>query len=72
MGGLPTPPPPVPFGSYADARANETHTNWSVPQPLPEPPHLVRAADSYRFQRGRLGYVDRLAGKGGSPPGGMC
>ena len=30
---------PVPFVSFADARADGTHTDWSAPQPLPEPPH---------------------------------
>jgi hypothetical protein len=30
---------PVPYVSYADARANGTHTAWSAPQPLPVPPH---------------------------------
>ncbi len=35
---------PVPFVSYADARANGTHTDWSVPQPLPEPPHVPQGA----------------------------
>ncbi len=29
---------PVPFVSFADAHANGTHTNWSVPQPLPVGP----------------------------------
>ena len=30
---------PVPYVSYADARADGTHTDWSAPQPLPVPPH---------------------------------
>src|SRR5215471_2431256 len=30
---------PVPFVSFADARADGTHTDWSAPQPLPQPPH---------------------------------
>jgi hypothetical protein len=30
---------PVPYVSYADANRNGTHTAWSTPQPLPEPPH---------------------------------
>jgi hypothetical protein len=30
---------PVPYVSYADARPDGTHTAWSKPQPLPEPPH---------------------------------
>ncbi len=30
---------PVPLVSYADARPDGTHTDWSAPQPLPEPPH---------------------------------
>jgi hypothetical protein len=30
---------PVPFVSYADARPDGTHTDWSAPQPLPTPPH---------------------------------
>ena len=29
---------PVPFVSFADARADGTHTDWSVPQPLPVGP----------------------------------
>lgn len=35
---------PVPFVSFADARKNGTHTNWSVPQRLPEPPHVPQGA----------------------------
>lgn len=35
---------PVPFVSYADARADGTHTDWSAPQPLPEPPHVPQGA----------------------------
>ncbi len=30
---------PVPFVSYADARPDGTHTDWSAPRPLPVPPH---------------------------------
>jgi hypothetical protein len=30
---------PVPFVSFADAKPNGTHTDWSTPQPLPEPPN---------------------------------
>ncbi len=30
---------PVPYVSYADALPNGTHTAWSTPQALPEPPH---------------------------------
>jgi hypothetical protein len=35
---------PVPFVSYADARPDGTHTDWSAPQPLPEPPHTPQGA----------------------------
>jgi hypothetical protein len=35
---------PVPLVSYADARADGTHTDWSAPQPLPEPPHSPQGA----------------------------
>jgi hypothetical protein len=35
---------PVPFVSFAEARANGTHTNWSVPLRLPEPPHVPQGA----------------------------
>ena len=35
---------PVPFVSFADARADGTHTDWSAPQPLPEPPHVPQGA----------------------------
>ena len=35
---------PVPFVSYADARADGTHTDWSAPQRLPEPPHTPQGA----------------------------
>jgi len=35
---------PVPFVSFADARANGTHTDWSAPQPLPQPPHTPQGA----------------------------
>ncbi len=35
---------PVPFVSFADARADGTHTNWSAPQALPEPPHTPQGA----------------------------
>ncbi len=35
---------PVPLVSFADARANGTHTDWSAPQPLPEPPHTPQGA----------------------------
>jgi hypothetical protein len=30
---------PVPYVSYADAKPDGTHTAWSTPQALPEPPH---------------------------------
>jgi hypothetical protein len=30
---------PSPFVSYADARPDGTHTPWSTPIPLPQPPH---------------------------------
>jgi hypothetical protein len=33
-----------PFVSYADARADGTHTDWSAPQPLPLPPHSPQGA----------------------------
>ena len=32
---------PVPYVSYADARPNGTHTSWSTPLALPEPPHTA-------------------------------
>lgn len=35
---------PVPFVSYADARPDGTHTDWSTPQALPEPPHTPTGA----------------------------
>src|SRR5205814_2731750 len=35
---------PVPFVSYADARADGTHTDWSAPQRLPLPPHSPQGA----------------------------
>jgi hypothetical protein len=35
---------PVPFVSFADARADGTHTDWSAPQPLPTPPHTPQGA----------------------------
>jgi hypothetical protein len=35
---------PVPFVSFADARANGTHTGWSAPRRLPEPPHIPQSA----------------------------
>src|SRR4051794_29843105 len=35
---------PVPYVSYADARPDGTHTAWSTPQPLPEPPHTPQGA----------------------------
>jgi hypothetical protein len=35
---------PVPFVSFADARADGTHTDWSAPQRLPEPPHTPQGA----------------------------
>ena len=35
---------PVPYVSYADARPDGTHTAWSTPQPLPEPPHTATGA----------------------------
>jgi hypothetical protein len=35
---------PVPFVSFADARADGTHTDWSAPQPLPQPPHTPQGA----------------------------
>jgi hypothetical protein len=31
---------PVPYVSYADARPDGTHTDWSTPQKLPTPPHV--------------------------------
>jgi Neuraminidase (sialidase) len=34
----------VPYVSFADARADGTHTDWSVPQPLPQPPHTPQGA----------------------------
>jgi hypothetical protein len=35
---------PVPYVSYADALPNGTHTAWSKPQALPEPPHTPTGA----------------------------
>jgi len=35
---------PVPYVSYADALPNGTHTAWSTPQTLPEPPHTATGA----------------------------
>jgi hypothetical protein len=35
---------PVPYVSFADARADGTHTDWSAPRPLPEPPHVPQGA----------------------------
>jgi hypothetical protein len=35
---------PVPYVSYADARPDGTHTAWSAPQALPEPPHTATGA----------------------------
>jgi hypothetical protein len=35
---------PVPYVSFADARANGTHTDWSAPQALPQPPHTPQGA----------------------------
>jgi hypothetical protein len=35
---------PVPFVSFADAHADGTHTDWSAPQPLPQPPHVPQGA----------------------------
>jgi hypothetical protein len=35
---------PQPFVSYADARPNGTHTDWSAPIPLPLPPHTPQGA----------------------------
>src|SRR5260370_39385997 len=34
----------APFVSFADAMADGTHTDWSAPQPLPEPPHTPQGA----------------------------
>ena len=35
---------PVPYVSYADAKSDGTHTAWSTPQALPEPPHTPTGA----------------------------
>ena len=35
---------PVPYVSYAQALPNGTHTPWSAPTPLPEPPHMPTGA----------------------------
>ena len=35
---------PVPYVSFADAHADGTHTDWSAPQPLPQPPHTPQGA----------------------------
>jgi hypothetical protein len=35
---------PVPFVSVAKARPDGTHTNWSTPLRLPEPPHVPQGA----------------------------
>jgi hypothetical protein len=35
---------PVPYVSYADARPDGTHTDWSTPQSLPEPPATPQGA----------------------------
>jgi hypothetical protein len=35
---------PVPYVSHADARADGTHTSWSVPQKLPTPPHTPQGS----------------------------
>ena len=34
----------VPYVSFADARADGTHTDWSAPQALPQPPHTPQGA----------------------------
>jgi hypothetical protein len=34
----------TPFVSYAEARADGTHTDWSAPQRLPLPPHSPQGA----------------------------
>jgi hypothetical protein len=34
----------VPWVSYADAKPDGTHTDWSAPQPLPLPPHSPQGA----------------------------
>lgn len=35
---------PVPYVAYADARSDGTHTDWSAPQALPEPPSTPQGA----------------------------
>jgi len=35
---------PVPFVSFADAKPDGTHTDWSAPQRLPEPPHVPQGS----------------------------
>jgi hypothetical protein len=35
---------PVPFVSFADAKADGTHTPWSTPRRLPQPPHTPQGA----------------------------
>jgi hypothetical protein len=35
---------PVPYVSYADARPDGTHTDWSTPQKLPTPAHTPQGA----------------------------
>jgi len=35
---------PVPYVSFADSRADGTHTDWSAPQALPQPPHTPQGA----------------------------
>jgi hypothetical protein len=35
---------PVPYVSFADANADATHSPWSTPQKLPEPPHVPQGA----------------------------
>jgi hypothetical protein len=34
----------VPYVSYADAKPDGTHTDWSAPRPLPLPPHSPQGA----------------------------
>jgi hypothetical protein len=35
---------PTPYVSYADAKSDGTHTDWSAPAPLPVPPHTPQGA----------------------------
>jgi hypothetical protein len=56
----------VPYVSFADARADGTHTDWSAPQALPQPPDTPQGGAPGRRAKGRVTARQGCSGGGSS------